>query len=216
VTRNEIERRLAEAFPDGFLRGCVQSAFIARRLAWEDARPFAFSEAENLRPVLARAHMEGLLRSVADRHGIDAEVERASNWYHTEIRSGPVILTQNSVSTPCALLDSSNYREILAKDNDQGVLDFFNDGTADEAVRSPFLVLLLHSQNRSIDPEHQRQYGYLAGSAYLAVPAANLKNYKYTLNLFDRFPDVVANHMPQEWDQEARIRFLRRARRVAG
>ena len=35
VTRDEIERRLAEAFPDGFLRGCVQSAFIARRLAWE-------------------------------------------------------------------------------------------------------------------------------------------------------------------------------------
>ncbi len=210
----DIDRELATALPDPFLEACLRAVFTARRLAWEDCRArYAYTEAENARPYIARANLEGLLRDVAERHGLSFTVSKASNWHHTEIRSGRLVLTQNSVANPCGLLDVSDYRLLLAQDNDQGVL--FEENAAEHEVSSSFLVLLLHSQYRSLDREEYEQYGYLAGSAYLAVPASSLKGYLRRVNLFERFPHVVAAHFPAEWDNEVQLRYLARARRTA-
>lgn len=209
----DIDRELAKAFSDAFLRRCLRAVFTARRLAWEDCQKrYAYTEAENARPFIARANLEGLLRDVAERSGLASVVSKASNWNHTEVKSNGLVLTQNSVANPCALLDVSDYRLVLARDNDQGVL--FEDDVVPPQDPS-FLVLLLHSQYRCADTEEQRKYGYLAGSAYLAVPASDLKGYLRRVNLFDRFPDVVADHFPAEWDQEVQVRYLSRARRAA-
>jgi len=214
VTSDELEQELVRAYSEDFLRACLKAVFTARRLAWEDCRQrFAATEADNTRPFLARGYLEGFLRDVASRFpGLEPRVERASNWHHTEIHSGKLAMTQNSVAAPCALIDTSDYRMTLARSN-QGVLEIFSDDIHAPADAS-LLVLLLHSQSRHPDSEDQERYGYLAGSAYLAFPASDLKGYLHTINLFDRFPEVVADNVPKEWDEEARLRFVRRARRT--
>jgi hypothetical protein len=73
---------------------------------------------------------------------------------------------------------------------------------------------LLHSKYRAARPE-DRQYAYLPGSAYLAFPNAGCDQYVHTINLFDRYADVVARHMPREWDTEAHVRYFHSARRLA-
>ncbi len=203
---DDIEARLAEAFPDQFLRASLQAVFVARRLAWEYCNAtYAFTEADNVRPWMARGNLEGLLRDVAGRfEGIEASVVKASNWNHTEWRSGNLVLTQNSVATPCGRIDTSEYRTTLAQFN-RPLFDGF--GKQDVPVDARLLALLLHSQNRLDRGEGQR-YAYLAGSAYIAFPASDLKGYLHRINLFERFPDVVEAQMPKEWDEEARIRFM--------
>lgn len=207
-----IEHQLAAAFPDPFLRASLQAVFVARKLAWEYCNAnYAYTEAENVRPWMARGNLEGLLRDVSDQFdSIDSSVVKASNWNHTEWRSGNLVLTQNSVATPCGRIDTSDYRTTLAQFN-RPLFDGY--GARDVPADARLLVLLLHSQNR-LDRGDRQQFGYLAGSAYLAFPASDLKGYLHRINLFERFPDVVAAQMPQGWDEEARIRFMRHARRT--
>jgi hypothetical protein len=209
MTPHEIDALIAEAFPESFLRALVQSVFTARALAWEDARQFAQPEAENVRPWIARAHLEGLMRAAAERFPeLTTSVQRASNWNHTEVSAGRLVLTQNSVPTPCAMVDASNFRMRLAENNSQ--LSLLPESEPSDPAT--FLVLLLHSQYRSLDPSQQEANGHLAGSAYLAVPARNLSSYIYKVNLFDRFPDLVGSYLPSDWADDAVASFLSKAR----
>jgi hypothetical protein len=75
-------------------------------------------------------------------------------------------------------------------------------------------VLLLHSKSRWL-PHDQVRYGHLPGSAYLAFPKPDLSGYVHDINLFDMFPHVVDSSVPQEWDQEAKVRYLLNTRKAA-
>jgi hypothetical protein len=208
---HEIDELISNQLPEGLLRGLVQAVFTARGLAWEECQRLARPEAENVRPWIARAHLEGFLRNVAERFPqVSATVERASNWNHTEIHAGRLILTQNSVPTPCAMVDASDFRRELAVNN--GQISLLPE--LQEVDPSKFLVLLLHSQYRCVDPEQQEMNGHLAGSAYLAVPAKDLNGYLHRVNLFDRFPDVVRAQLPADWTDAAVVSFMGQARRI--
>jgi hypothetical protein len=52
--------------------------------------------------------------------------------------------------------------------------------------------------------------------SYIAYPSPELDHYVHEINLFAKFPDVVAPHMPAEWNQEAQLRYVDRARRMWG
>jgi hypothetical protein len=213
MTTQELEEALFRHLPLDYARRMTQAVFLAHRVSWEDcAARFAETEAENLRPYEKRAKIEGYLRDIADLFaGVTAEVVKAegSNWNHTEVRAGPVVLTANSVQTPCAPVDRAEFRMTLARDA-QGVL--FPDERLTDS--SPLYVLLLHSKSKWESVDERRKFGHLPGSAYLAFPSADLSRYIHEINLFDLFPDVVAAQLPEEWDEEAQVTYTRRARKT--
>lgn len=212
VTGTELEHLIFQHLPETFFRRALQAIFQARRLGWDDCEArFAEAEAENLRPYYTRGQVEGLLRDVAALFpGVEAVPVKAvpGNWYHTEVRSGPVVLTANSVPVPCGPVHKAKFRRTLARSN-QGMLW---EEEIDEDT--PLYALLLHSKSVWTKRDDRLKYGYLPGSVYVAFPSADLDCYLHEINLFERFPDVVAAHMPEEWDQEAQVRYLYRAQKA--
>lgn len=211
----ELEELVFKHLPEAFLRQTLRAVFAAHAVSWEDAKAgYARAEALNLQPYMKRAKLEGYLRDVADQFpGVDSIVCKSSDtgwWFHTEIRSGPVILTESAVPSPCALVDKADFRVSLAKSN---WLTLFPDERV--AEDAPLYAVLLHSKSRWLTEDDRKKYEHLPGSAYLAFPAAGLNEYVHEINLFERFPDVVTQHLPKEWTADARIRYQRNARRPA-
>jgi hypothetical protein len=215
LTTDELEQMTFQYLPEAFFKRALKAVFLAHRLSWEEcSSAFAIPEAENVQPYHKRGKLEGYLRDIAESFpGVSSRVVRAeqSNWFHTEVMAGPVILTENAVPTPCALVEKADFRVTLAK-SAQGTL------FPDERVTpdSPLYLLLLHSKSRWETEEEQRKYRHLPGSAYIAYPAPKLDHYVHDIDLFARFPDVVAEHMPAEWNHEAQLRYVSRARRMFG
>lgn len=219
---DEIEQLSFGHIPEAYIQQALRAVFLAHALAFEECRAgFAETEAENLRPYYRRAKLEGYLRDAADRiSGVSATVVQAdkSNWWHTEIRSGPVVLTENSVAYPCGPVEKAGFRLALARDTvarDMSQPRLWVEDEGPEPGGEMLYVLLLHSRSRWTSPDDERQFGYLPGSAYLAYPAPGLEYYRHEINLFDRYPDVVAPHMPAAWNHEAQVRYLHRARKAA-
>lgn len=215
MTEAELEALTIRHLPEQLLRALVRSVFLAHKRVWDDcSRQFAETEAENVRPFYRRALLEGLIRGVAARYeGVTTEVVKApqSNWNHTELRSGPIALTANSVPTPCAMVERAEFRLGLASSNQlrfEGLID-------PPPPDAPLFVLLLHSKSIWDDPEDVQRFGHLPGSAYLAYPAPDLRSYVHQINLFKMFPSIVSEALPVEWDEQAHVRFMYRASRAA-
>lgn len=208
----ELEATLFKHVSEQFCRRVLRMIFDARRRSWDYcASEFPSTEADNLRPWWTRAKVESGLRDVADLHaadGVTYQVLKAagSGWNHTEVMSGPILVTAGAVQSPCGPVNKADFRLGLAVSN-QGSL--FETGP----FGSHLYVMLLHSGYRSLKVEEQRKYGHLAASAYLAFPASDLDSNLHEINLFDRYPEVVEANLPQEWDQEAVVKFMYRARR---
>jgi hypothetical protein len=213
VTGNEIELLFYRRLPRDFVKRALRAVYVAHRVARDDCYSrFAPTEARNVLGYNRRALLEGYLRDVADLFPDALEsrvVQTSGGWNHTEIWGGPVALTENSVQTPCGLVDKADFRRGLAESN--------QDRLWDEPVPkdAPLFALLLHSRYRSLDPDESRRYGYLPGSVYIAFPARDLESYLHAVNLFVEFPEIVEEHMPQEWNHDARLRYVRQARRMA-
>lgn len=213
MTGDELEAILFKHMQPKFLERLLRAVFAAHKMAAEEcAATFQPPETDNILGLYRRAKLEALMRDAAAMEDIYAPVVRSrmSAWNHTELRNGPVILTASSVPSPCDLVEASEFRVTLARDN-QGVLwPEPEDEPSDDA---PLYVLLLHSKSRW-PRKDQTRCGHLPGSAYLAFPLPDLSGYAHDINLFDRFPHVVESLLPQEWDQEAKVRYLRNARKA--
>jgi hypothetical protein len=207
MTSPELEQFTYQYLPEDYWRRVLQAVFTAHRVAWDECTStMAELEARNVQPYYKRGKLEGYIRDVAALFpGVTTEVLRAdqSGWYHTEVRSGPLLMTESSVTTPCALVERAEFRLTLAS-SAQGVL-FEDERLGDE---SALYVLLLHSRSVWPDGESYRSYRHLPGSAYIAFPSPTLDHYVHQVDLFAKFPDVVGAHLPQEWDREARLRYV--------
>lgn len=209
---SELEARFFEHVPEQFCRRALRMIFDARRRAWDHcAAEFPDSEAENVRPFYVRGKIESQLREVADLHagdGLGHRVLKApgSGWNHTEVFAGPILLTAGAVQTPCGPINKADFRMGLAASNQGTLFD-------DELAGPNLYVLLIHSGYRLGDPSDQRKFGHLPGSAYLAFPASDLDTYLHGINLFERYPEIVEDNVPQEWDKEAVVKFQHYARK---
>jgi hypothetical protein len=214
VDSEELESSTFRHLPEAFIQAALRSVFMAHQVAYGDCRAnFASTEAENVVGYYRRGKLEGYLRDAAARFPqIEATAERSSTsgWNHTEIRSGPVVLTETSVQVPCDLVTRAEFRMTLAQSNQ---LSFWDDSPSDG--NNPLYVLLLHSRSRWEDPGERDKYGHLPGSAYLAYPSPDLDFYLHQVNLFERYPEIVTSYVPQEWDAEVHVRYLARARRTS-
>jgi len=213
VTGADLERLFYSDFPRELVRKVLQNVYLAHQVAWDECHSrFARTEAENLLGYERRGKLEGYLRDAAGLFpGVEARVVRSegSNWNHTELSSGLFVLTENSVQTPCALVRESGFRKTLAQSNQLSMLP-----DAPVPTDARYFAQLLHSRYRTLDPDEQRKHGYLPGSAYIAFPGRDLDSYLHSINLVTEFPDVVQAHMPEEWDSEAQLRYVRQARRM--
>jgi hypothetical protein len=212
MTPGELEALTFEHLPEDYVRRAVRAVFAAHKIASDEARKgFDEPEAENVRPFIRRAKLEGYLRDAAELvEGVEAKAVRAegSFWNHTEVRAGLVILTESTVQSPCALVEKAEFRETLARN---AQLQFWND--ADGVEGKHLYVLLLHSRYQTLDRDDMLQNGHLPGSLYLAYPARDLESYVHSINLLDRYREIVRENVPEEWDQDAVINFLGRARK---
>jgi hypothetical protein len=213
VTGDELEEVLFRHMPPRVFERLLRAVFGAHRVAAEEcAANYKEPEADNILGFCRRAKLEGFMRDAADMEGIASSVVRSrlSNWNHTELRSGPVVLTASSVQGPCDPVEEAEFRSTLARSN-QGVL--WPEPEDEPEPDAALYVILLHSKSR-LPREEQARHGYLPGSAYLGFPLPDLSGYAHDINLFDRFPHVVDSLLPQEWDKEAKIRYLLNARKV--
>jgi hypothetical protein len=211
MNADEPEELTFTHLPEAYMKAATEAVFLARRDAWEKCQQnFADQEAENVRPFWARGKLEGLLRAAADRHRIGSGVYKQTGqpWNHTEIVSGPVTLTAATVPTPCGMVRQADYRLGLAETNQ---LRLWEDNPPEDA---PLYVLLVHS--RSIwPPEDKNRHGHLPGSVHLAYPASDFACYVHSIDLIERYPDVVRRNIPAEWDEASIGYYLRQTRRIA-
>lgn len=216
----ELEEITYRYLPEALFERLLRGVFLAHSAAWEECRAsYAETEVENLLPYSRRAKFEGYLRdAVAMVSGVTASVEKAegSSWNHTELRSGPVVLTASSVPVPCGPVNPADFRLKLAEKTlaDDGQSPLWDDAAESSAEDESLYVLLLHSKSRWPNAEDVLRYGHLPGSAYIAFPTPDLTRYTYAVNLFSKFPRVMGSLTPQEWDAEARLRYVQRARRM--
>lgn len=212
MTGPELEAILFEHMPESFFARLLRATFAAHRDAAEECgKNFRPTEIDNILGLYRRAKLEGYMRDAADMEGIPHKVARSrmSNWNHTEVRKGPVILTASTVQTPCDLVEEADFRNTLARSNEQVLW-----AEPDDEAEAPLYVLLLHSRSRWPKGEQPR-YSYLPGSAYLAFPLPDLSGYAHDIDLFEKFPDVVDSLLPREWDTEAKVRYLFYAHKAA-
>jgi hypothetical protein len=208
----EIEEIAEQHLSRPFMRALASSVFLARREAWEACgREFARPESENLMPFYVRAKLEGYMRDAAERFGLASAAERAPGqpWNHTEVKNGPIVLTAATVSSPLAMVDASDYRQGLARSNQLR----FASMDAPPPDDAPLYALLLHCRSEWPTVDEYRQFAHLPGAVHIAFPAADLDAYVHAINLFDWFRDVVRQFTPQEWTDEAVVRYIARSQR---
>lgn len=215
MTSDELEHLLFANVPLELFGRLLRAAFAAHAIAFEDTySAYAETEAENVVPYNRRALLEGGMRDAAAMvPGVTAQVVKGpkSNWNHTELRSGIVVITASAVQVPCGVVEPSEFRTTLAR-SAQGVL--WPEPGDDPDPYAPLYALFLHSRSQWVQKKDKEQYGKLLGSAYIALPAPDLKSYVHEINLFERFPRVVADHFPHEWNEEAKVSYLSRSRRI--
>lgn len=215
MTPGELEALTFEYLPTDFVQRALRAVFLAHERAWLDTKAiYADTEAENVRPFLRRANLEGYLRDASDQvPGVEATVVREPEynwWWHTEVRAGPVVLTESAVRTPCGLVNRAEFRKTLARD---GQMSFFESDVRLDG--DSLYLLMLHSTSSWTSRDHIAAYGHLPGSVYLAYPAHDLTSYVHTINLFDMFAALVDDLLPNDWNSEVRLSYLQRAKRLA-
>lgn len=206
---NELEGLTFTEMPDAFWERTMTMIFAAYENAstscWND---HSAPVARNLVPFKRRALIEdGILEVAALFHNVEAKSENHHNawWSHSELQSGPVIVTVSHVLEPAGAVRGAKFRKTLAN-NGQGSL-FDNDEQNDV---STLYALLIHSDSVWETPTLRKSYQHLPGSMFLVWPDQNL-DYVHKLNLFERYPDVVKRQTPEDWDQAMRLAYVRKS-----
>lgn len=214
MTADDVEQIFFEHVPEALVPRLMRAVFTAHKVARDETRSqYEPSEAANVLPYARRGKLEGYMRGAADMEsGVSYKVAKAreGNWNHTELWAGPVVITANAVPYPCGLVEKAEFRLTLAKDSQLSLWDAESAAAAERRL----YALLLHSASAWDDPGDWQKYGHLPGSIYLAFPSPNLRWYVHAMNLFERYPIVVQDQMPQDWAEEAKVAYLDRARRV--
>jgi len=211
MTNDELEQLFFSRFPEPFRRRLLGSVFSSYRISKEQCQvQFAPTEAVNVEPFYRRGVLEGHLRDAAELSPeLTIRISRAegSNWNHTEIQGGQVVLTASTVPHAGALVRKADYRIDLAQTN---APTLFN--ASEESTETPLYAILIHSRSIWDTQEERAKFAHLPGSAYIAFPDASLDGYMHKFSLFDLYPEIVESHQPDDLDGLAKIRYIQRSR----
>lgn len=193
-----------------FLRRALQSLY----LSCEDARSYVETEHEqaeaaSLFGAVRRAKLEASLRGVAPLTGLEGHVvgSPGTHWKHTEIRTPDesVVITAARVDRPGGMPPKADYRTTLATDGQLTLLPEPEEGRPDSVY-----ALLTYSNSVWDRDEDRRRWRHLPGSAHLAFPNANVRQYVHIVDLFSMFPEVVKASTPAEWDASTLNLYIKR------
>jgi hypothetical protein len=82
----------------------------------------------------------------------------------------------------------------------------FNDNE-----QTPLYAILIHSRSLWDTHEERAKFGHLPGSAYIAFPDQSLDGYMHKFNLFEKYPDIVESHQPDDLSGLAKLRYIQRS-----
>lgn len=211
MTNQELEDMLFAGFPPAFWRRFIPGLYLAYRTSWERAHADyeRTQERANVIPVTRRGKVEEALRGAADLvPGVTPNDVKAGSWNHIEAEGGGVVLTQNRVPYPCAVVPEANYRATLAESNQLTLWPTSKpDGTK-------LFAVALHSGYEGENAEDRARHGYLPGSLYVAFPHPDLLSYVHDVNILERFNGVVARQLPSDWDGQATLKYFERTRKL--
>jgi len=206
----DLDRAVADHLPEEWLKAVVKSIFLAKRLSHDHCKAeFSATAAINVSNFYERGKVQDLLYGSAElMPGFGAEFKDASGWKHAKITAGPFTITAHPVASPCALVDDAEYRRTLAE-SQPSLYD-----PADMIPGAKLYGLIVHSPYRGRSTREAAEYAYVPGSIYLAFPEAALKSYAHQINLFEKFPELIENLLPQEWDKRARVIYRWQAQQI--
>jgi len=200
---DDLEALVLDHLTEEFLTGAIRAVFQARDLADRFcAANFEEAEAENLRPLIARAKVNEYLRVMTDRiPNCTARVAHSdgSSIQRTELASGPIRLTAHAVQYPCGKVKEYQYRRSLAEGNAPTLFDM------ELPLTDTLYAVLLHGPYRPRNLTEVGSYRGIPGSIYLAFPSAELKDYAYRIDLIGRYQSLVNTLLPSEWGEDAKV-----------
>ena len=210
MNNEELEEQVTAQLTEPFLRRVVGSVHRAHQVARDDCRmKFAETEVQNVVPWYRRALLEGFLRDAADLTPqlSSRVVMTEGGWNHTEIQGGHIVLTASSVPYACGPAQVADYRLHLAQTNQPSLFD-----EPQNFKEIPLYAMLLHSRSSWDTVEEWIKWGHLPGSAYLVIPSLSVDRYIIKVDLFRKYPDIVAAHKPDDLDGIALVRYISRSR----
>lgn len=217
MSQEEIKAEVLAAYPASFRRRLAQGVFSAYRTEWErcDAN-FAPTERASVFWFARRARIEENARDSAELvDGVEAVTQPIpqSGWNYTTIRGGSCNMVLKKVEKPGVMIEHAEYRTALAQENPQQSL-FLAVGSTEPGPKPDDHGLLVVANYSSYIPAigDTERYPYLPGSLHLACPDDNLKTYLWEWNIFEEFPDVVRGNVPNTWDDDGVLRFLRHSK----
>ena len=171
-----------------FLRDAVVTIQRGWQDSYEDSRDrYPWQIAHDRRPHERRAMIDQRLYHLAGRHpGIHASIvpNRIQNSYHTQLRSGQVVLTQACVLSPDSLPRHAEYRETLARHPQRALPSFSFVEEAPPAAGTPLYALLVHGADE-LDPTRP-------GFVQVIIPNRRCTVVLAKIDLIRRFPDLAA------------------------
>ena len=211
TTNAEYEHMINSNVPDRFQQGMLRRAFeIYRDTDRYGQATFARTEIMRVLGHERSALMEQSLRDVAD---VNDDVyyqtfkSDRSPVFHTEVHSGNVLLTATATRNQHAFVRSSKFRIDLSQTNQPS---FFDE--VDESVVPAIYVALTHGKVRWDSYDEYERWGYLPGHCHLTIPDANLRGYIHKIDLFRKYPQIVAAYTPEDLTGFPYLKWLSRSR----
>jgi hypothetical protein len=167
---------------------------------------FPGPEAHDLYPIVRRSMFERNWRARIKRHAqvtMAVEPNAIGNCFHTEMRSGRVVVTVSAVEAPGEIVREAVFRTGLAQESQ---LELFLEPEPPPDDASLYAILL-HGPLRS---------GILASPGFIHVgfPGSDCNHYVDRFNLLDYYPILQAeiDKLPKVAPQERKKPRLRRDR----
>lgn len=172
-----------EHVPKDFQEQTLRLLFAVYREAHEQCYSIASApQARDLLPYLRRARIESDWASLAQRHaGLSATTctNAAKNCHHVEIVAGEVVLTESKTDGPSDLPAEAEFRDTIVQTCQQNLFE-------PEPPGDKLYAILIHGTD---DGQH-------LSFARMAFPTRDLLTYRGSVDLFARFPYVVASQRP--------------------
>lgn len=203
LTRQDLEHLVSTHLGDEVLKSLLKNVFQVRKSAYSSCRNMLERyQAENLYGHLVRELLSCSLLDLGIGFGWETSNERArgQKWYQAELYKAPFVVSAATVDRPGGMVRDCYYRRKLVESNPTLNLGdrFISRSESDIAM------ILTHSRYY-----YDRSNPQLPGSACLVFPAADLKEYIHVIDLIERYPDTVEPFYPVEWDEEARLSYLK-------
>lgn len=202
----EIATRFSMSVSNSLLSAILNIIYDAYENSYSECdRAFDKTEMKNILPHYRWAKINTLLRGLSESLGVSvtAELNKSRNSYHALLVAGDVRMTPSAIENQNDLPREAVFRETYAEGNQ---MELYDDN-APHNNDAPLYGLILHSP-----ASNQKEPRFVD----IAFPDSEYRRYVgVKLNLFQLFPEVVANRRVQVQEFVAAEPQVKPRRRIA-